>query len=61
MASTPPGRSMPRSRLPTSRASLAQPKNTRLSAAVNGSNPREGIVTLPATTPETAGMGPGCW
>ena len=43
MASSPPVPPITRTRLPTSRASTARPKNTRLRAAVNGSNPGKGF------------------
>src|SRR5918998_5643090 len=42
-ASTPPVPPLARNRLATSRASTARPKNTRLRAAVNGSNPGKGF------------------
>ena len=42
-ASTPPVPPLARTRLATSRASAARPKNTWLRAAVNGSNPGKGF------------------
>src|SRR5918997_2611969 len=55
-ASSPPVAPITRNRLLTSRASASRPKNTRLRAAVNGSNPGKGLSPsrhVPAPSPSS--------